>query len=475
MTLVPRVKSPIGAALSQAGDMALKQKGRSNIILISDGVESCGANICAIAETLKAQNIDITAHVIGLNLSQKEENSLRCIAQKTKGQFMNITALKDIDAVLSIEAATPQQSSISSENTKEEEEDSLQIPFTDYIPSPFANVVMDARVAPESEPITEALIWRIFRFDDKGKKQLLHFFEIMTPPQLRLDEGDYLFEVEAAGEVSQKRLTIAPRIMYRQSLIIPLGSIKLAVYDEEQQPLDDVSLTLTPLEQTDETQNRKTLTKTFSKETTLLAKEGKYRMLLHHKAGEIAQNIEVKKGEVTPLALHFGLGSMIFMFQDEMTKRIEDGELYYQLYTKEDKEAQKSKDLILKQPYLDKGLQLPPGHYTVIFSLDNSNIESQIDFEVNAKRKNQAEVNFTYNKVQIIADFAPQKDGQIAPNPAYMILDETQNRVSVGTWQEELFWLKAGRYELLPLKGEQQQRLSFEVKSNEDMTLHFND
>lgn len=85
----PTGKTPIAAALEKlGGDVAAKHKGRKNsIVLISDGLESCDGDPCAVAEKLAAANMGFQIHVVGFDIAEKDRKQLECIAEKGKGKY----------------------------------------------------------------------------------------------------------------------------------------------------------------------------------------------------------------------------------------------------------------------------------------------------------------------------------------------------------------------------------------------------
>lgn len=84
-SIAPYGRSPISAALGQAANLL---DGSGDILLVSDGPESCGGDPCATAEHLKTTHPDIHIHV--LSLQDTENSSLRCLAETSGGRFARI-------------------------------------------------------------------------------------------------------------------------------------------------------------------------------------------------------------------------------------------------------------------------------------------------------------------------------------------------------------------------------------------------
>ena len=86
--LNPRGKTPITAALHKAAEELGYVKSRSSVILVSDGLETCGADPCQIATEVALNGIDFTVHVVGFGVTEQESTQLQCIAENTGGQYL---------------------------------------------------------------------------------------------------------------------------------------------------------------------------------------------------------------------------------------------------------------------------------------------------------------------------------------------------------------------------------------------------
>jgi Ca-activated chloride channel family protein len=76
-----RGKTPLSAALRQAAALLPEQGG--TIVLVSDGLETCHEDPCAVAEDLRKAQADLVIHVVGFGLPAKEMQALACIAGKS--------------------------------------------------------------------------------------------------------------------------------------------------------------------------------------------------------------------------------------------------------------------------------------------------------------------------------------------------------------------------------------------------------
>lgn len=87
----PFGETPIAYSLEQAGNdlTTTATDGKRQIVLVSDGEETCVPDPCPVAEKLAAKGIDLTINVVGLNVTGKARKDLQCIASKGKGKYFD--------------------------------------------------------------------------------------------------------------------------------------------------------------------------------------------------------------------------------------------------------------------------------------------------------------------------------------------------------------------------------------------------
>ncbi len=84
----PKGMTPISDAVRQAAQALRYKEKRATVILVSDGLETCDQDPCALASELAMSGVDFTVHVIGFDISKAEQGRLRCLADKTGGLFL---------------------------------------------------------------------------------------------------------------------------------------------------------------------------------------------------------------------------------------------------------------------------------------------------------------------------------------------------------------------------------------------------
>ena len=86
--LNPKGKTPISDALREAARQIPRTAEEADIVLITDGIETCVPDVCTIADELAESGIKIRAHVVGFGLSEAEADTLACIPERTGGKLL---------------------------------------------------------------------------------------------------------------------------------------------------------------------------------------------------------------------------------------------------------------------------------------------------------------------------------------------------------------------------------------------------
>lgn len=81
-------KTPLSEAVRRAAAELRATEEKATVILITDGIETCNADPCALANELEASGVDFTAHVVGFGLTADEGRQVACLAENTGGKYI---------------------------------------------------------------------------------------------------------------------------------------------------------------------------------------------------------------------------------------------------------------------------------------------------------------------------------------------------------------------------------------------------
>lgn len=89
-------KTPLTEAVRRAASELKSTEEKATVILITDGIETCEADPCALGTELEASGVDFTAHVVGFGLTEDEGKAVACLAENTGGKYIQASDAGDL-------------------------------------------------------------------------------------------------------------------------------------------------------------------------------------------------------------------------------------------------------------------------------------------------------------------------------------------------------------------------------------------
>lgn len=100
-------KTPLSEAVRQAAEALRYGEEKATVIVITDGIETCNADPCALAGELERSGVDFTAHVVGFGLSREEGRQVACLAENTGGRYIQARNASELSQALTVTVAPP--------------------------------------------------------------------------------------------------------------------------------------------------------------------------------------------------------------------------------------------------------------------------------------------------------------------------------------------------------------------------------
>lgn len=82
-------KTPLSEAVKRAAEVVRYTEDKATVVLVTDGIETCGVDVCAMGKQLEEQGVDFTAHVVGFGLSRAQGKQVACLAENTGGTYFS--------------------------------------------------------------------------------------------------------------------------------------------------------------------------------------------------------------------------------------------------------------------------------------------------------------------------------------------------------------------------------------------------
>lgn len=88
-SIKPKGKTPLVYSVLQAAE-DFKTIDKGTVVLISDGIESCGGDIYSIAQSIRDMGVDLSLHIVGFGIKEAEHRrELESITQSTRGKYLD--------------------------------------------------------------------------------------------------------------------------------------------------------------------------------------------------------------------------------------------------------------------------------------------------------------------------------------------------------------------------------------------------
>lgn len=283
-----RGKTPLAASLQLAGTLLPAGSG-GTVILVTDGLETCDADPCAVARALAKAGAGV--QVIGFGVTKEEAATLACIAEAGGGAYH--TAADAGELLDSLGAAA--DAALAAEPPKPEE------PPPPPGPQP---VGLTAVYAGGDRAIEEPVRWKVTAtggtaaFDYDGAGRAVSF---EMPP------GSYRVTVSAANAEATQDFTVEAAPL---DLAVPLavGRLSASVAPAKGKPplgeADKPRWSLEPLA------GQGAIELGGEAQPKLLLAAGRYRLAVAVGDWSVGQEVEIGSGKTTEASLSLGLGGL---------------------------------------------------------------------------------------------------------------------------------------------------------------------
>jgi Ca-activated chloride channel family protein len=185
--LVPKGKTPIADSLRAAASSLNSAQGKGTVVLVSDGIETCVADPCAVAAELKKAGVGFVAHVIGFDVADPAAKAqLQCIARATGGVYLDARDASGLENALGRAVEAAQGGRVQSEAPARPVEDAYR----------GKTIRGLARLAAGLDPIADLEMgWLVHRPAGGDKGEYFARFD-GSPFVGEIAPGDYVVEVE---------------------------------------------------------------------------------------------------------------------------------------------------------------------------------------------------------------------------------------------------------------------------------------
>jgi Ca-activated chloride channel family protein len=362
--IVPKGKTPLCDSVLMAANYLKFGEDKASVILVSDGIETCGKDPCAVGAQLAAQGIDFVCHVVAFDIAKEKNAGLDCLSSETGGLYLeakDADGLKDalnqaVQTVVMKETALilsgqnskgelldgvnfeiyqgeeaeaplykgsggkfrtvlePGEYTVRGTFGKLKAESSLKVPEgktgIHVMTFEATGLTAHAVLVEGGEPIKKRMGWQVFSRVGEERKMVANSYQ--AEPTFQLAPGKYI--LRAKHEESSAEVAVEVLESKASDVTVVLGSgtlVAQARMSENSEPLTKgLGWTLFHAEADSEGDLRQ-VTYSYEAKTNLVVPVGKYLLRAKYKQTATQKEVEVKGGERTEVMLTFGAGTLV--------------------------------------------------------------------------------------------------------------------------------------------------------------------
>ncbi|WP_027144794.1 VWA domain-containing protein [Mesorhizobium sp. WSM3626] len=207
-------KTPLTAAVKQAAEALRYTEDKATVVLITDGLETCGGDPCALGKELEASGVDFTADVVGFGLTADEGKQIACLADNTGGKYIQASDEKALQEALVETVAAPAPAP-----------GPAPAPAPEPAKSEF-NFMPTVVLAEGGDPVTDGNAWEIYKAKSDGTRG----DNITTEYgdyKANLEPGDYIIVARDGEAKVEQKIKIEAGQVYKPLFTLNAGTLIL--------------------------------------------------------------------------------------------------------------------------------------------------------------------------------------------------------------------------------------------------------
>lgn len=363
----PKGMTPISDAVRLAAEELRFTEEKATVILITDGLETCEVDPCALASELEAQGIDFTTHVLGFGLSDEEGQQVACLAENTGGQYLSAEDGDALVTALTTTVAQVAQAEPQPQPQPEPAPPSEPEPVLDYNLKPTLSL---AEGGPDFVDDSFSIVWKWYEANPDGSKGADLGTDYYSDFEGTLEPGDYILEVQADYVTIAQPITIVEGDVATPHFVLNAAVLKLHPLPSEGAEIDTDAVTAIKL-------NGEDLATDYGDVSLLLA-AGDIEANVTIGEASVSQTYSPKAGDIIDEDVVVGVGLAFVTTEYAPGAPVED-DIYMEVF-----EAKKALDGTRKSLSYGYGgeqdFTLPAGDYVLVYDLDGT--KGEVPFSV---------------------------------------------------------------------------------------------
>lgn len=447
----PKGMTPLSDAVRLAAEELRYTEQKATVILITDGLETCEVDPCALGGDLENQGIDFTTHVLGFGLSDEEGRQVACLAENTGGQYLSAQNGADL-----VEALTTTVAEIAEAQTvvaePEPAPEPAPAPDLDYNLRPTVSL---SEGGPDLVDETYSIVWKWYSPAIDGSKgehidtdYYSHFDGLLEP-------GDYILEVEVGYALASQRITIVAGEVATPHFVLDAAILKLHPLPSDGADVDSDAST--------EVRHDGEYVTTDYGDVDMVVPAGTIEADVTIGEGMVTRSYEANAGDIIDEDVVVGVGFAYFVAQYAPGMAVDD-DIFMEVY-----DAKVAIDGSRKSVSYGYGgeqdFTLPSGDYVLVYKLDGTS--GEMPFSVTTAER--TDTNLVLD-AGVLAVTTPTDDYVEIRSPTKDIAGNFKS-FDYGYGPQVQTTLKAGDYVVYSTKGDVESETPITIKAGERFEL----
>lgn len=368
-------KTPLTAAVKQAAEAMKYTEDKATVVLITDGIETCGGDPCALGKELKAKGIDFTVDVVGFGLSEDEGRQVACLAENTGGKYIQASDANALRDALVKTVAAPASAAPAPQPAPEPAPAPAPAPAVQPTTGPASsefNFLPSVVMAEGGQPITDGNAWEVYKANPDGSRG-----ESVTTEygnyRAKLEPGDYIVLARDDEARVEQKIRIEAGQVHKPVFVLNAGT--LSIHPRTNQGADissEARLDFTyPGGST-----------THYGDTRIIVPAGEQKVDVHIGSGTASETIQLAAGQKVEKDVIVGVGRVaLSAYYAAGGDKADNAGIGVEI-VKAAKKTDGTRDSVERSYGPDPKFWLPAGDYVAITTLDLASVEQPFSVKV---------------------------------------------------------------------------------------------
>lgn len=370
-------KTPLTAAVKQAAEALKYTEDKATVVLITDGLETCGGDPCALGKELEASGVDFTADVVGFGLTADEGRQIACLADNTGGKYIQASDEKALQEALAETVAAP-------------------VPAPEPAPAPAPapapepakpdfNFQPIAVLAEGGDPVTDGNVWEIYKAKPDGTRGDYVSTEYGAY-KANLEPGDYIVVASDGQAKTEQKVKIEAGQVYKPLFNLNAGTLIIHPRPSEGADVVDGAAVVIDYPGAD-------MPATFYGTTKAVLPAGDEKVTVTIGQGVATETIPLAAGKTVEKDMIAGVGHVVANAYYAAGGDKADGSGIGFKVTKAKTKIDGTRDEVTYAFGPDSKFDLPPGDYVLIATVDLAVVEQPFTVKVGESQNLKVAMN----------------------------------------------------------------------------------